>query len=64
MKEDKSEFNILLVSDIHNQKEQLEKIVSKCKYTNYIPDFCLCSKLLFVLNFVQLLLHCRLMKSC
>lgn len=39
MKEDKSEFNILLVSDIHNQKEQLEKIVSKCKYTNYIPDY-------------------------
>ena len=31
MKEDKTEFNILLVSDIHNQKDQLEKIVSKCK---------------------------------
>lgn len=32
MKEDKTEFNILLVSDIHNQKDQLEKIVSKCYY--------------------------------
>ena len=39
MKEDKTEFNILLVSDIHNQKDQLEKIVSKCKSVNYSPDY-------------------------
>ena len=39
MKEDKTEYNILLVSDIHNQKDQLEKIVSKCKSVNYSPDY-------------------------
>ena len=39
MKNEQTEFNILLVSDIHEQKDQLEKLVKLCKATNYKPDY-------------------------